>query len=80
MASGPGISGNLEKSGNLVALEKSQEKVRKFREIEKSQGILMQNWKKSGNFVQFRKVREFYLRETINVEVFSRFIQVVNKN
>ena len=29
----PGISGNLEKSGNFVALEKSQGKIREFREI-----------------------------------------------
>ena len=50
MARGPGISGNLEKSGNLVALKKCQGKVREFREIRKSQGILAQNWEKSGNF------------------------------
>ena len=50
VASGPGISGNLEKSGNFVALEKCQGKVREFCEIWKSQGILMQNWEKSGNF------------------------------
>ena len=37
VASGPGISGNLEKSGNFVALGK----VREFREIQKSQGILI---------------------------------------
>ena len=43
MASEPGISGNLEKSGNFVALVKCLEKVRKFREIWKSQGILNQN-------------------------------------
>ena len=41
MASGPGISGNLEKSGNLVALQKSQGNVREFCEIGKSQGILL---------------------------------------
>ena len=40
VASGPGISGNLEKSGNFMALEKSQENVREFREIWKSQGTL----------------------------------------
>ena len=50
MASGPGISGNLEKSGNFVSLEKCQGKVREFREIRKSQGILTRNWEKSGNF------------------------------
>ena len=33
VASGPGISGNLEKSGNFVALTKCQGKVREFREI-----------------------------------------------
>ena len=38
MASGPGISENLEKSGNFVALEKCQGKVREFCEIRKSQG------------------------------------------
>ena len=50
MASGPGISGNLVKSENFVALAKCQGKVRKFREIRKSQGILTRNWEKSGNF------------------------------
>ena len=50
VASGPGISGNLEKSGNFVALEKSQGNVREFHEIRKSQGILMGNWEKSENF------------------------------
>ena len=49
-ASGPGISGNLEKSGNFVALEKCPRKVSELRKIWKSQGILTQNWKKSGNF------------------------------
>ena len=42
--------GNLEKSGNFVALEKCQGKVREFREIRKSQGISTRNWLKSGNF------------------------------
>ena len=37
MASRPGIFGNLEKSGNFMVLEKSQ-------------GISMQKWEKSGNF------------------------------
>ena len=50
MASRPVISGNLEKSGNFVALEKSQGNVREFCEIQKSQGISMQNMEKSGNF------------------------------
>ena len=36
--------------------------------------------KMSGNFVKLGKVREFYLRETNIVEIFSKFIQVVNKN
>ena len=39
VASGPGISGNLEKSGNFMALEKCQGEVREFHEIWKSQGI-----------------------------------------
>ena len=30
VASGPGISGNLEKSGNSIALEKSQGNVKEF--------------------------------------------------
>ena len=42
VASELGISGNLEKSGNFVALEKCQGKVREFREILKSQGILLE--------------------------------------
>ena len=50
VVSGPGISGNLEKSGNFVALAKCREKVGEFREIRKSQGILTRNWEKSGNF------------------------------
>ena len=50
VASRPGISGNLEKSGNFVALEKSQGNVREFREICKSRGILTGNWEKSWNF------------------------------
>ena len=37
VASRPAISGNLEKSENFVALEKSQ-------------GIYLRNWEKSGNF------------------------------
>ena len=41
MASEHGISGNLEKSGNFVALEKCQRKVREFRENHKSQGVLL---------------------------------------
>ena len=42
MANGPGISGNLEKSGNFVAFKKCQGKVREFQhKIEKSQGILL---------------------------------------
>ena len=40
VASGPGIFGSLEKSGNFVALDKSLGKVREFREIWKNQGIL----------------------------------------
>ena len=50
MASGPGISGNLEKSGNFVALAECQGKIREFHEIRKSQGIFKRNWEKSGNF------------------------------
>ena len=41
VASEPGISGNLEKSGNLAAFENSQGNVREFRKIHESQGILM---------------------------------------
>ena len=51
MASGPGISGNLEKSGNFVALKKGQGKVREFHKIQKNEGILTLNWEKSGNFI-----------------------------
>ena len=71
MASRPEISGNLENSGNFVTLEKSQGKFRKFREIQKSQGILMQNYEKSGDFTFAKR---------IPTKFFSRFIQVVNKN
>ena len=41
MASEPGISENLEKLGNFVALEKIQGKVGEICEIWKSQEILM---------------------------------------
>ena len=37
-------------------------------------------WKMSGNFLKLGKVREFYLHKMNIVEVFSKFIQVVNKN
>ena len=70
VASGPGISGNLEKSGNFVALEKCQGKVRNFMKFRKSETFNM----------KLGKVREFYLHETNIAEVFSRFIQMVNKN
>ena len=56
VASGLGISGNLEKSGNFVALEKWQGKVREFLEIRKSQGILIQNWEKPGNFTYAKRI------------------------
>ena len=56
MASGPGISGNLEKSGNFVVLKKCQGIVWEFREIGKSQGILTQNWEKSGNFTCAKQI------------------------
>ena len=46
VASGPGISGNLEKSGNFVTLGKNQGKVGEFREIRRSQRSLMRNWEK----------------------------------
>ena len=43
VASRPAISGNLEKSGNFVALGKSQGNAREFqREIGKSEGILFE--------------------------------------
>ena len=45
-------------------------KVREFCEIQKSQGISMQNWEKSGNFTGTKRIS---LKS-------SRFIQVVNKN
>ena len=64
MASEPGISGNLEKSGNFVALVKCLEKVRKFREIWKSQGILMQNWEKSGNFTCAKRISLNFLENS----------------
>ena len=64
MASGAGISGNLEKSGSFVPLEKSQGF---SRNLEKSNAKL-------------GKVREFYLCETSIAEASSKFIQVVNKN
>ena len=60
MVSRPGISENLEKPGNFVALEKSR-------------GISW-NQEKSVNFnVKLGKVREFYLHETIIAEVQNSF-------
>ena len=70
MTSGPGISGNLEKSGNFVALEKSQGKVKEFREIQKSREFQC----KTGKSQEILLARNEYRRS------FSRFIQVVNKN
>ena len=64
MASGPGISGNLEKSGNFVALEKCQGKVREFREIRKSQGILIQNWEESGNFSWMNRISRLFFQDS----------------
>ena len=53
VASGPGISGNLEMSGNFVALAKCQGKV----------GILTRNWEKSGNFTCEKLISpKFYIR------------------
>ena len=70
VSSGPRISGNLEKSEFCGTWKIS----------EKSQGISW-NLEKSRNFnVKLGKVREFYLCETNIAEVFSNFIQVVNKN
>ena len=67
VASGPGISRNLEIPGNFVAREKCQR--------------ISWNSEKSGNFnKKLWKVREFYLREMNIAEVFSRFFQVVKKN
>ena len=61
VASGPGISGNLEKSGNLVALEKCQGKVREFCKIRKSQGILCEIGKSQGILlVQSECCRNFF--------------------
>ena len=62
VASGPGISGNLEKSENFVALEKSQGKVRKFYEIEKSQGILVRNLEKSGSFTCAKRISSKFFK------------------
>ena len=65
MASGPGISGNLEKSGNLVALQKSQGNVREFCEIGKSQGILTRNWEKSGNFTCAKRISSKFFQDSL---------------
>ena len=64
MASGPEISGNLEKSGNFVVLEKSQGIVRKFREIRKSQGILTQNLEKSENFTSAKRISPKFFQDS----------------
>ena len=76
VASRPGISGNLEKSGNFVKfgkvrefyheIGKSQGKVREFREIQKSQGILMQNWEKSGNFTCMKGISPKFFQDSFN--------------
>ena len=64
VASGPGISENLEKSGNFAALEKSQGKVMEFHEIRKSQGILMQNWEKSANFTYAKRILTKFFQDS----------------
>ena len=64
VASGHGISGNLEKSGNFVAFEKSQGKLREFHEIGKSQGILTQNWEKSRNFTFSKRISPKLFRDS----------------
>ena len=66
MASRPGISGNLEKSGNFVALEKGQGKVMEFREIWKSQGILTLNREKSGNFISAKRISSKFFQDSFN--------------
>ena len=51
LASGPGISGNLEKPQNFVAKEKSQ-------------GILTCNWEKSGNFICMKQILTKVFKES----------------
>ena len=65
VASRPGIPGNLEKSGNLVALEKSQGNVREFREIRKNQGILTRNWEKSGNYTCAKRISTKFFQDSL---------------
>ena len=82
MASRPGISGNLEKSGNFVAFEKSQGIVREFHEIQKSQGIFLARNKYRKSFFKIhysgeqelvipvhtsRMLIDFYLRLNMNL-------------
>ena len=64
LASEPGISGNLEQSGNFVAPVKCHGKVREFYEIRKSQGILMGNWEKSGNFTYAKRISLKFLQNS----------------
>ena len=60
MASGPGISGNMEKPGNFVALKKCQ--------------VISWNSENSGNFnAKLGKVREFYLHEANIAEIQNSF-------
>ena len=64
VASGPGISGKLKKSGNFVAFEKSQGKVSEFRESQKSQGILTRNWEKSANFTCVKRISPKFIQDS----------------
>ena len=64
VASRPGISGNLEKSRNFLALEKSQGEVREFHEIQKDQGILTQNWEKSGSFTCAKRMTPKFFQDS----------------
>ena len=64
MASRPGISGNLEKLGNFVLLQKSQGIVGEFREIGKSQGIFTQMWEKSGNFTCTKRISPKFFQDS----------------
>ena len=64
VASRPEISGNLEKSGNFVVLEKSLGIVREFCEIRKSQGISKQNWEKLGNFTCSKRISSKFFQDS----------------
>ena len=50
--------------GILWHFKKVREKIREFHEIQKSEGILMQNWEKSGNFTSGKRISSKFFQNS----------------